>query len=263
MPGSTALRLALLLALPLASRGSPAPPPWGRVVAALQLVAEEYTEALELEDPEAMQRRRAQLAALLEETAPLVPDPALRERLQALRARADGTDYQLSTDCRALIAAIVERTRLERTPRSKPDLARGRRLYSQSCAACHGGDGTGRSSPIAATMDPPPPNIVHPQVNWSPYEMFNRVSWGGAETAMPAFDPGLSARDRWDIVFYLFAVRWPPCAAKPPATLAADELALLGDFELGNRFGYGAAACLRREFLAPARRAASARAQRP
>jgi hypothetical protein len=83
---------------------------------------------------------------------------------------------------------------------------------------------------------------------------------------MPAFDPGLSARDRWDIVFYLFAVRWPPCAARPPARLArlpADELALLGDFELGNRFGYGAAACLRRDFLPPAPRAASsARAQR-
>ncbi len=40
------------------------------------------------------------------------------------------------------------------------------------------------------------------------------------------------------------------CArALPP--LHANELALLGDFELGNRFRYGATACLRRAYLPP------------
>ena len=80
--------------------------------------------------------------------------------------------------------------------------------------------------------------------------MFNRVTFGGYETAMPSFEEGLAAGERWDLVFWLFAERWPPCVrALPP--LRADELALLGDFELGNQFGYGAAACLRRSFLPP------------
>jgi hypothetical protein len=82
--------------------------------------------------------------------------------------------------------------------------------------------------------------------------MFNRVTYGGAQTAMPAFEDGLTEMQRWDIVFYLSAERWPPCEKSLPP-IRSDELALSGDFELGNKFGYGAAACLRRDFLGPMR----------
>lgn len=229
---------------------------WGRVVAALQLVAEEHTEALELEDPAAVQRRLAQLDRLLERTAALARDSAAEAaRIEGLRARVLGRDFTFASDTRALVAAIVARTNLPRAPRALPERERGRALYAQACAACHAADGSGRS-PIAETMDPPPANVLHPQVNWSPYEMYNRITWGGAETAMPAFDEGLSAAERWDIVFFLFAERWPACAEPQRVRLAGarldtDDLALAGDFELGNRFFYGAAACLRRDYRLP------------
>ena len=229
---------------------------WNRVVAALQQVAEEYQETLELEDPQATRRRRAQLAHFLDETsasldhlgAPLAQE--IGSGMKPIRARILSTDYQFGTECRALVTRILDRTQLRRTPRLKPDLASGKKLFAQACAPCHGNDGTGRTSSIAATMDPPPPDILHPQYNWSPYEMYNRVTYGGVETAMPSFEEGLTPAERWGIVFHLFAERWPPCM-KPLPPIGADELAISGDFELGNKFGYGAAACLRREFLAP------------
>jgi mono/diheme cytochrome c family protein len=250
--------VGLALVRPASKRLSPQDEAaWNRVVAALQQVVEEHHEALELEDPEASRRRRVQLAGLLDETSAFIAQvgpaaPELRPQVDAIRERVLGIDYRLGADSSALVTRILERTHLPRTPQLKPDLANGKRLFAQACAACHGSDGTGRTSPVAATMDPPPPDILHPQYNWSPYEMFNRVTYGGVETAMPSFEQGLTAGERWDIVFYLFAERWPPCL-KPLPPVGADELAVSGDFELGNKFGYGAAACLRREFLPPSR----------
>src|SRR5439155_1472457 len=89
-----------------------------------------------------------------------------------------------------------------------------------------GADGRGDAVGIDATMQPPPPNILEPPHNWSPYEMFNRATYGGVETAMPSFEQGLTESQRWDIVFYLFAERWPPCE-KPLPPIGADELALM------------------------------------
>jgi mono/diheme cytochrome c family protein len=227
-----------------------APADWNRVVAALQLVAEEHHETLEIPDADARQKRQQELAQLLEEVAPLAAAEDVRSQVEALRARLVGADYEVGPTARALIRLILEREPVQRTPRAKPDLARGKRLYARSCAACHGPTATG-DSVTGAALDPPARDILHPRQNWSPYDMFNRVTYGGAQTAMPSFETGLTDLQRWDIVFYLFAERWPPCTQRLPP-LRADELAVLGDYELSKKFGYGAAACLRRELLPPA-----------
>jgi mono/diheme cytochrome c family protein len=258
------LLVALLVASGCSRRAAPAEAlspeheaAWNRVVAALQQVSEEYREALEMGDPPAVQRRLGQLAALLDEASALLdrmgtPFAAeIQTQVKGIRARIVGVDYKLGADCRAIVDRILARIRLRRAPPAKPDLANGKRLFAEACAACHGPTGTGPPREVAKRFDPPPPDILHPDFNWSPYEMFNRITYGGIETAMPSFAEGLTAQERWDIVFWLFAERWPPCT-KPLPPLRADQLAVLGDFELGNQFGYGAASCLRRDFLAPA-----------
>jgi mono/diheme cytochrome c family protein len=242
VPGVPISAVALLIAA--------APADWNRVVAALQLVAEEHHETLEIADGEARRQRQEELARLLDEVAPVVPSPDVRRQVEALRARLVGADYEVGPTARALIRQILEREPVQRTPRAKPDLARGKRLYARSCAACHGPTATGDSA-IGAALDPPARDILHPRQNWSPYDMFNRVTYGGAQTAMPSFETGLTDLETWDIVFYLFAGRWPPCTQRLPP-LRADELAVLGDYELSKKSGYGAAACLRRKFLPPA-----------
>ncbi|MFL5451272.1 MAG: c-type cytochrome [Myxococcales bacterium] len=261
--------LLLLVALLVSSGCSrPAPPPpaplsaadeasWNRVVAALQQVSEEYREALELGDPPAIQRRLAQLAGLLDHASGLLaaigtPFAAgIDGQVKGIRERILGIDYKLGSDCGTIADRILAQVNLRRAPRAKPDLENGKRLFAQACAFCHGPDGTGPPPQVAKTFDPPPPDILHPDFNWSPYEMFNRITYGGIETAMPSFEEGLAVQERWDVVFWLFAERWPPCP-KPLPPLRADQLALLGDYEVANQYGYGSASCLRRDFLPPA-----------
>jgi len=243
------MSLALALALAAAPAGRDAS--WNRVVAALQLVGEEAVEAFELPEPDRT-RRQQELAKRLAQVAPRAPAADIREGIASIRTRLLARDYEVGTACRALVRTILVRFQFRRFRRTRPDLARGKKLYLQACAACHGPSATGDSA-IGAAQDPRAGDILHPKQNWAPYDMYNRVTYGGADTAMPSFEDGLSESQRWDIVFYLFAERWPPCD-KPLPPLRADELALLGDYELGNRFGYGAAACLRRDFLPPAPR---------
>ena len=241
--------MSLALALALASAPAGRDASWNRVVAALQLVGEEAVEAFELPEPDRT-RRQQELAKRLAQVAPQAPAADIREGIASIRRRLLARDYEVGTACRALVRTILQRFQFRRSPQTRPGLARGRKLYLQACAACHGPSATGDSA-IGAAQDPRAGDILHPKQNWAPYDMYNRVTYGGADTAMPSFEDGLSESQRWDIVFYLFAERWPPCD-KPLPPLRADELALLGDYELGNRFGYGAAACLRRDFLPPA-----------
>ena len=243
--------MSLALALALASAPAGRDASWNRVVAALQLVGEEAVEAFELPEPDRT-RRQQELAKRLAQVAPRAPAADIREGIASIRRRLLARDYEVGTACRALVRTILQRFQFRRSPQTRPGLARGRKLYLQACAACHGPSATGDSA-IGAAQDPRAGDILHPKQNWAPYDMYNRVTYGGADTAMPSFEDGLSESQRWDIVFYLFAERWPPCD-KPLPPLHADELALLGDYELGNRFGYGAAACLRRDFLPPAPR---------
>jgi len=231
--------LLLLVALHVSSGCSrpapPAPPAltaadeaaWNRVVAALQQVSEEYREALEMGDPPAVQRRLAQLAGLLDHASGLlgrIGTPfaaAIDGQVKGIRGRILGVDYKLGSDCHAIVDGILSGVNLRRAPRAKPDLDNGKRVFAQACAACHGPDGTGPPPQLAKTFEPPPPDILHPDFNWSPYEMFNRITYGGIETAMPSFEEGLSVPERWDVVFWLFAERWPPCTKPLPALRAS------------------------------------------
>jgi mono/diheme cytochrome c family protein len=248
---SAAVALSALFAACIVLRGRRAPEQeqdWSRVVAALQQIAEEYPEALE--QPETAPPRRLQLARLLDRVSAPIAEAEARAQLAEIRKSLLGTDYDLGTKCRELADRIAERTHLRRTPSHDPDLANGRRAYAQACAACHGPDLAHPSTAVGAALQPPAMDVWHPQYNWTPYEIYHRITYGGAETAMPSFEEGLSPEERWDIAFFLSAERWPPCSKELPP-ISASELALLGDFDLSNRFGYAAAACLRRNFLPP------------
>lgn len=246
---AAALSAVLAAGIVLRSRRAPEQEQeWNRVVAALQQIAEEYPEALE--QPETAPPRLLQLAGLLDQVSAPIADAQARAQLAEIRKRVLGTDYYLGTKCKELANRIAERTNLRQTPLHNPDLANGRRVYAQACAACHGPDLAHPSTAVGAALQPPAVDIWHPQYNWTPYEIYNRITYGGVETAMPSFEEGLSAEERWDVAFFLSAERWPPCSKKLPP-ISAGELALLGDYQLSNRFGYAAAACLRRNFLPP------------
>jgi len=221
-------------------------PDWDRVAFAFQLVRDEYGESIEDGDfsriPEmaaVLDSGRAALGRLTRET--LRFDSALEEmKGRILRHEPPWVIGKMSV---RLLADLEKSGRLSRRPPAVPDLRRGGALHAVACAPCHGHP-HGPLPPAAAHMTPRPPDAS--ATLRTPYELFNRITYGGAGTPMPSFADTLPESDRWDIAFYLFAAQWPPCATNALPTLSASELAYLSDYNLWQRYGWGAAACLRR-----------------
>jgi high-affinity iron transporter len=108
-------------------------------------------------------------------------------------------------------------------PRRLPSLATGKRIYDENCAQCHGatgkGEGPGRDSMNPKT--PVPANFTDPERigGLSPFKVFNTASFGVEGTAMASF-AALSEEERWQVAFYVFALRFGDEAAKAGASLA-------------------------------------------
>jgi hypothetical protein len=262
--GFTCRRAAVALALlagtaSLLFEGCKAPRPeatpptadWDKVAFALQLVRDEYGEQIEGGDfsgvaplVTVLDSAIAALGAPNDETRPVAS--ALGE-LRAGLLRHDPPRTVAKT-CARLLTDLAKAGRLMRRPPILPDLRRGAATYAVACAPCHGPP-NGPLPPAAAHMIPKPtkPNATLQ----TPYEIFNRITYGGAGTPMPSFAEALPESARWDIAFYLFADLWPPCTPRPRSTLPAlpaADLAYLSDRDLWEKFGWGSAACLRRDF---------------
>ena len=245
--------LALAAALPSCRRGPRAPavgPPadWDRAAFVLQLVRHEYREQAESGDHSAMP---ALLAALDGARSAIAPggeparwlDSALGELRDAL-VRHD-PPRSIARRCTAVSAQLTAHGIPLAMPAGRPDLPRGASLYQTACAPCHGPP-AGPPPASAAHLKPPPPPVTESAL--TPYELFERITYGGAGTAMPSFADTLSASDRWDIAFHLLADRWPPCISTPAPPLSAAAAAHTSDYDIWKAHGYGAAACLRRNF---------------
>jgi mono/diheme cytochrome c family protein len=220
---------------------------WAQVAASVYLAGEEYQENREVEG--GLDRRRPAIEMLLARTP--APDGEVARDIADLQRRLRApVDYDFPLKCKQVAARIEERANLPRTPAAKPDLEHGAQVYAAACAACHGKSANGEPE-VRVQFDPPAADLLHAENSWRPYDMFARVTYGGLETAMPAFD-AVPAQDRWDLVFWLFASRWPPCARGDAPVLSASELALSSDFDLSNKVSYDAIACVRRDFTAPA-----------
>ncbi len=86
-----------------------------------------------------------------------------------------------------------------------PDPERGRSIYQQECAACHGSDGRGDG--VQSGNLPRPPQILSdPSLisGTSPAQLFQIITNGIPENNMPAYQSVLDDRARWDVTSYLY-----------------------------------------------------------
>lgn len=91
-------------------------------------------------------------------------------------------------------------------PSEKPDVVKGREMYSHLCAVCHGPDGKART-PTATQLNPPPAVFAAETLDsLSPFQAYQTISFGVNDTAMPAFGT-LSEQDRWSLAAFLFLLR--------------------------------------------------------
>jgi copper transport protein len=88
-----------------------------------------------------------------------------------------------------------------------PDTAsitRGQVLYQQNCNACHGPSGKG-DGPVGLTLNPRPADLSQhaiPGVH-TDGQLYEWITNGFPNSAMPAFSENLSDQDRWDLVNFI------------------------------------------------------------
>jgi mono/diheme cytochrome c family protein len=94
-------------------------------------------------------------------------------------------------------------------PETSAKLARGRAIFDDSCAACHGWEGEG-TGPDAFAQVPAPADLAwlaHTPKNRAEPFMYWTIAEGGQEfeSGMPAFKRTLSKSDTWAVIAYIRA----------------------------------------------------------
>jgi high-affinity iron transporter len=133
-------------------------------------------------------------------------------RLDRLAQLVDGkgAPQEVSREARALRDEIAQRFRVAILPVAPPQLARGAKLYAESCAACHGATGHPPPPEALALSTQPPAFAVPAEVAaLSPQRAFSAVTYGVPKTAMPAFDDAYDDAARWDLAFYVLSLAHP------------------------------------------------------
>ncbi|HEX5483614.1 MAG TPA: c-type cytochrome [Terriglobia bacterium] len=91
-------------------------------------------------------------------------------------------------------------------PATPESIERGRRVYQQSCALCHGPDGRSATQ-LGRDMYPPAMDLNSPHVqHWSDGDLFWIVKNGIRLTGMPAWDGSISDDDTWKLARFIHAL---------------------------------------------------------
>jgi high-affinity iron transporter len=221
-----------------------------RVVAIVELAKHEYrlgigpdgriAAAAEVEEARLFLAEARRTAATLPATG---PTPAVTQ-LDSLIALVASTKSPDTFDAAARrlttgLAATFD-VALEEAPDRTPSLARGADVYRANCVSCHGQRGAG-DGPLAATLNPKPADLTDAATmgDQSLLELYRRITIGVVGTAMPSFEPTLSADDRWAVALYASTLHQPlaaPILARVRAQLdSAYALARQGDGSAGSR----------------------------
>jgi mono/diheme cytochrome c family protein len=103
------------------------------------------------------------------------------------------------------------------------DLAAGRQLFAQNCAACHGEGGAGDGvfaddldaaavpgSMSGAAMWQPPANLTDParMLAASPALLQGKILRGGMGTGMPSWGAIFTAEQAWSLVAYIYSFQF-------------------------------------------------------
>lgn len=90
-------------------------------------------------------------------------------------------------------------------PATKAVYLRGKKVYGDRCAVCHGPKGDGRSA-LTSAYGASPSNLLSRQVaGYRDGRIFHTITVG--KGAMPAYDADIPADDRWAVVRYLRALQ--------------------------------------------------------
>jgi len=149
------------------------------------------------------------------------------ERIIAAKAPSPA----IATAARGLAADLIKVYPVPLAPIIAPDVARGKALYAQHCASCHGVTGDGKG-PQAAGLDPPPIAFTDEARTRerSIFALYQVIEQGLDGTSMASFAE-LPPQDRWALAFFAGSLAYPEEKAADGKTLWE------GDDDLRQRLG--------------------------
>lgn len=110
-------------------------------------------------------------------------------------------------------------------PLVPPDVNKGKAIFEEKCAPCHGVNGDG-DGPRAAQLPNPVPALSNPEVARQavPAQWYLIVTNGNLERFMPPF-PSLSDSQRWDVVAYSLSLSVSSATIEEGAKLYQEHCA--------------------------------------
>lgn len=200
-------------------QGDPADVEAQRLAHLLSYVADDYggavkdgavTSATEYEEQRSLLREATAIAKRLDEVSKPHPIEAKLSDLVAavsakVDAKADAAEVSASaakTRTMALAAFGVSQV-----PTDLPNALRGKNLFQELCADCHGPYGRG-DGPKGKGLDPKPVNYHSAEMaeRLCPSRVAATIRFGVSGTAMVPF-PQLSDEDRYSIAFFVLSLR--------------------------------------------------------
>ena len=115
---------------------------------------------------------------------------------------------EISKAVDALNASLIDQFGLTiiKTPLEPVSLERGKAIYMKNCVECHGLTGEA-DGPKSVNLDPPPARLADPELTGDgttdPFDNFQIISVGIANTAMQAWSDVLSEKERWDVTYFI------------------------------------------------------------
>ena len=176
----------------------------------LDYIAVDYREAVrdgKIVNPLEYREMQEFSASVGQRLAALPGNPA-RPGLQADAGALQGAiaskakPEDIAMRARALAAKLLSAYPVPLAPASVPDPSRGRALYAENCASCHGGKGEGPSAAFAQ-LDPPPIAFADRERarDRSIFGLYQVISQGLEGTAMQSY-AALPDEDRWALALH-------------------------------------------------------------
>lgn len=126
---------------------------------------------------------------------------------------------------------LLLNTGLKTFPTNYPSISKGKTIYTENCAKCHGDKGNGEGED-GKLLDPKPRNFLDNEKmsGISPFAAFNTVRYGIEGTGMKAHN-NLTDSEVWDVAFYVLHLRHGQKTKTAP-TLSLEQIATKSDDEL-------------------------------